>query len=739
MMISRIIYLIVITLPIMVLVDISEGVKINFALADIFVAILAFIILMNYRKLSIKNNFPYWWYFVGLFLLMLVSNLAAYFSENIVSGSLLMQINEGIKFIVIGLYFYVGFNCINDKNDLLKISFIWTCTAAIVCILGIIATVAAYNGVVFDSFLLEANGRRLSSTLTDPNLAAAYLSVSFFVGLLFVHFSNNKWQSRVGYFTLLFIVISILLTQSRSGMIAFIIALIFYFVLIFKKTSKSKIIPIFFLLALVSFFTFLSIDARIFDKELTKNLENRFGQVIELSGEAEVRTNLAKAAFEMGKDHPLLGVGRGNFRLNSQPYYEQIGIDTESKSFERQYGIKIPHNTYATFFAELGIVGLLLFLVVFYFGIRNNLKYRKVNIIFLALLLSYLVQAFAINLENFRGIWFILGFIFATIKMGFDQELLETEKQVEFSYKKYSVIFAVLLISCLLFYIDAGGKYTRPIYIEKNNIVEYVDGVTINENYVFEYHIDVDNPEINQYSSKISIYSVKDDEELLLNEVLYKAPEGVGSLTFVPQSERLKIEIVPISEDVRIQLKDAKVVNPTTGLGKNIFADYTFLPLSGEKVLQNMGLINMWGKTSVSYFFGIPESVNLSDKVLVKDVKKQELPDGNIKLTFQFECIGKMEVDYRIWFHANVIDKYILPENRLEHGFHNWDHSLDTKTSQWEVGETYIHEYTVKANPGQYHDLRFGFWNSKGIDGETHRLQPSVNIGHIQIRGERVN
>jgi len=728
-------YLVIITLPIMAIADISEGVKINFSLADIFVALLAFIFLVQYRQLSIKRNFPFWWYFTGLIALMLIANSAAYFIESITTGSLLLQVNEGIKLFTIALYFYAGYNFINKKEDIIRVSCIWLCTTAVICVLSIIAVIAAYQGsTLLGSFLISADIKRLTGTLTDPNLAAAYLSLSFFIALLFIHISRNKLQKSISYVTLALIMASIVLTQSRSGLIAFFLALAIYLLLTFQRSFK--LVPVIFLLLVTGFFGFLSIDARLFDKQITGSMEKRFGQVIEQSGEAEVRSNLARAAFEMGKDYPLLGVGRGNFRFNSQPYYERIGIDTGSRSFETQYGIKIPHNTYLTFFAELGVLGLVLFLTIFYQAFRVNWKFKKVNLIFLALLLSYLIQALAINLENFRGIWFILGIIFATIKMGFDKEADNVEKQVGLSNKKLAGLLGILLLVGLFFYVDAGGRYARPVEIGANKLVEYIDGITPNEEYVFQYYIDGNNPNPDKQSSAINIYALIDEKEVLINEIVYWAPRGTGALPFVSHSDRVKIEIVPILEGAGTRINDGKVMRVDTGEGKRVFADYTYMPEVLESIFKRLGLINGAVKEGTIYSFGLDNPVNLSDKVLVMDVQKQELQGGDLKLTFEFKCIGDMEVDYRIWLHAGVIDKYILPENRLEHGFANWDHSLGTRTSQWEVGETYVHEYVIKANPGQYHNLRFGFWHPEWTDGKTYRLEPSVNIGYIQIRRE---
>lgn len=74
------------------------------------------------------------------------------------------------------------------------------------------------------------------------------------------------------------------------------------------------------------------------------------------------RSDLWYVAWEMGKDSPVGGVGLSNFVLHSSDYVQTPGgIDAVRNIVEKPH---FAHNTYLQLFAENGIVGLVLFLVV---------------------------------------------------------------------------------------------------------------------------------------------------------------------------------------------------------------------------------------------------------------------------------------------------------------------------------------------------------------------------------------
>ena len=104
--------------------------------------------------------------------------------------------------------------------------------------------------------------------------------------------------------------------------------------------------------------------------------------------------------------------------------------------------------------------------------------------------------------------------------------------------------------------------------------------------------------------------------------------------------------------------------------------------------------------------------------------------DAGSRVTFWFEVIEPMRVDYKMFLHGHVDDATILPEERRQYGFANFDHYPSPPTSEWRVGRIIRHTHRIETHPGVY-DLRFGFFASKEgvrllVDGSA---SPTVRIG----------
>lgn len=749
--------MVIITLPIMTYIHITEDFKINIALSDAFLGVLILLVLVDYKKISLKDRFPYWGYFVGLISLMVISNTVAYFRTDIQSASIFTVVNEGIKFVIVTFYFYFGYNSVDLTEDINKILKVWVVTTFAIFTIGSAISFSYYLGGQLSIPLFHMlQARRLTATLTDPNLAAAHINVSFFLTLIFISGAKIQRDKLLGYCTLGVLSISILLTQSRSGLVAFIIALVLYGAL--KVNKGYRYIPIVILSSVILFFGTLSIDARYFDKSFSESTVQRFEELSQGTGEAKVRSNLSKAAFEMGKDHWILGVGRGNFRSNSKAYFEKIGIDTTANNYEWAYGMKIPHNTYATFLAEMGIGGLILFLWIFYKSIQFKCKNNKDNIIFICLLIAYLIQATAINLENYRGIWLILGLIVSSEGFQTPYKIVETQKNLKFSSKQIIIVCIILLLITLPIYIDAAGRYINPIILQNNTLNEVIDNIKPNEEYIFRYHIQGNTDSERNLSSQIKIYGIDSEkEETLLNEISYWEPTGWGNLLFKTNqnTKEVRIEITSLN-GYPTEIREAKIVNKASGIGILLSTDYKYVPnfiktrLSNGKEVkkelkENVMDYELFTNILISedlnsdkkleesqvYFDG-KTPINLSKKILFLGAVSEKVDNDHVKIRFRFKALDKIDQDYRLWLHGYVIDPLILEQDRREYRFANWDHQIPVKTVEWKAGQIYEHEYVINANAGHYR-VSFGFWDPEETGDKIERLYPSINLGIIEI------
>jgi len=86
------------------------------------------------------------------------------------------------------------------------------------------------------------------------------------------------------------------------------------------------------------------------------------------AGNNSFRLKIWEITTKMINDHPITGVGAGNWKINSPYYYK--GYDFEKK----QLNWLRPHNDYLWVFAEKGVFGILIFISIFGFTLFYLLR-----------------------------------------------------------------------------------------------------------------------------------------------------------------------------------------------------------------------------------------------------------------------------------------------------------------------------------------------------------------------------
>ncbi len=396
--------LILLTMNITNVINITENAKFNIALSDIFVF---FIVIIAFypgllRKYSIIG-LPFWISLLSWIVLVGFINL---FTPDINSSGILGIVEELIKTGICIIYFILGYNYLNviKFSDFKKTFSI----ATIIFVFGgIIIYLLASKGIFFWSNDTKYN-QMFMGTDTDPNHAATFLTISFFAFGFFL-LSESNLVKKVNYiFVMAISIFGIILTGSRGGLTGFIVGLIFLFIYYIRKNRRFAVslVIMFSLIILLFFQTDLSFNEGEFTNRILYKIAN-------YDKGLDIRGSLSTSAFMMGNDHPLFGVGRGNFKLNSAPYFDEIDMT---------FIDDIPHNTFLGLYSEVGIIGLFLFMMPVWFTIvaikkryeRNIQKFFaefEVMIWIFAGTLSVGVQALVLNIENRRFIWFISGML----------------------------------------------------------------------------------------------------------------------------------------------------------------------------------------------------------------------------------------------------------------------------------------------------------------------------------------
>ena len=190
---------------------------------------------------------------------------------------------------------------------------------------------------------------------TDHNV---FLAFSLIISLysLFRIKLEKKYRNIILFF-IPFYLFSIFTEGGKSGQLVFLFSVILFSIFLFKNKWKPL------LLSLVSVFVFSAIVYNTSD--IVKKRFNSLKEVVK--NEKSVRHILLKETIILIKKNPVLGYGTGSFT-------DEFGSVNENTKKVVNYQHKTPHNNYLYVWFELGIVGLIIFLSIFYFQIKELIK-----------------------------------------------------------------------------------------------------------------------------------------------------------------------------------------------------------------------------------------------------------------------------------------------------------------------------------------------------------------------------
>jgi len=210
--------------------------------------------------------------------------------------------------------------------------------------------VTSLNGIAQFYF---TQSPRIDSTFKDPTTLSAYLALILPLGFLFF---KNKIKTRNKYIHLiLFLIIlsAFYLCYSRNTLFFLILSSVTVCLFFSKKTPFSIKITTFSLALLI--FSMLSFK-----------FSSPKGALLE-------RGYLWKIAMNMVYDAPLLGHGIDSYTKIHKFYFPSKPQDMPYGSGSYLY-LAYPHNSYLKLWIEIGLIGLLFYLYIYYCFFRYAFK-----------------------------------------------------------------------------------------------------------------------------------------------------------------------------------------------------------------------------------------------------------------------------------------------------------------------------------------------------------------------------
>jgi O-antigen ligase len=257
------------------------------------------------------------------------------------------------RYALNAILFLIVFTAIRTKRHAV------TVTAAFVA--GAVAATA--YGLTHPSAAVEAE-RLTSSAGLDPNeLAAVLVAGVVLSGALAFNVRRSPGLALASVSAGTLCLFGLFLTDSRGGMVALGVTLVAAIALAGRWRMRVAVV-----VAAIAGVAFL-----YFSTLASPQQRERVTAVTQ--GEARLqngRSTIWTVGWRMAEANPIAGVGAGNFQSASRAYLLQPGLLTRTDQILLE-APKIAHNTYLGVLAELGIVGLALFLTLIGFSLRCSL------------------------------------------------------------------------------------------------------------------------------------------------------------------------------------------------------------------------------------------------------------------------------------------------------------------------------------------------------------------------------
>ncbi len=336
-----------------------------------------------------EDNRKYFNFFFKVFLLwwtyLIVLSLAS--SDVILSlSSSLVYVRHGIFAISVWYIFEKNENSLKIFTYTLALSFI-------IFILSLIIELLFFN---FSFFNISSN--RLSGLFLEKLVAGKYLSVVAFLTTSLILFISHNKTKYIKYIisVIIFSIILIFISGERAAFIISFIALILISILLYR--SKYLFILVF----LTTIVTLVIISLLNFETR-NRMITYSTSQVsIDLSDLSEISysdlfpvdySERYKASIKMFLNKPMFGYGPKMFRK----------ICPQLENVNKEFCSTHPHGTYFQLLAEVGLIGsipvLIMFFYIFYcmlqqlchiFFSKLELKYDPHEIIIMSCIFSFL-------------------------------------------------------------------------------------------------------------------------------------------------------------------------------------------------------------------------------------------------------------------------------------------------------------------------------------------------------------
>lgn len=312
-----------------------------------------------------------------------------------------LALDRATVFLLVAILYLIVFTAVRTRRQA-----IWVIGAFV---LG--TTITAAYGLILRPDPNNQAAERLASTIQDPNFLAAILVAGIILaGAGFLAARGHRLLQLGALTAAALSLAAFALTGSRGGIVGLGVALVAAVAFGGRWRLRIAFAAVAVTTLAVGYYTMLA-PPLLKDRIMTATE----GEV----SRADTRSTIWTVAWRMAMDHPVSGVGVGNFEARSIDYIIEPGTTYRTDRVIDNPGAA--HNSYLGPLAEIGIVGLGLLLSILAFSLASVVRaVRRFERnrdgpmevlsrgLFIALV-GVLTSAFFISAESNKFIWLMLA------------------------------------------------------------------------------------------------------------------------------------------------------------------------------------------------------------------------------------------------------------------------------------------------------------------------------------------
>ncbi len=366
--------------------------------------LIIFIAKISLGNIKLKPITVIEWLFVVFCILSLISMVKGGTLYNKEKGLVLRNILNA--FVIPFSILFITKNVIGDINKAKKLIIFFIIIGIYLAVIGIFEHYQFYS-LIFPKYIADINyGIHLGRARGPFGNAAVnglVLSMCLFLSIWYLKHVVNKYVKFMLLVSMVISLLAIYFTFTRSAWLSLLVASLIVYKY-FPRCRKSYSIIFLFVIVLSIFKwgSFLTSD--------------RLSGGVLIENPIYDRINLYGASIRMITEKPIFGFGLNSFQNESIKYFHKIpDIPFTGVGL-------IPHDTFIGVLVELGIVGMLIYLMIYLSIIKYSMKVyhsyapdtdeRDISILLWCLMSAYIVSSLFIDMR-----WFLFAnsYIYAIV------------------------------------------------------------------------------------------------------------------------------------------------------------------------------------------------------------------------------------------------------------------------------------------------------------------------------------